>query len=44
MICHFPDFGKIAAAFGYPYRSAHTNADAMPCCERDTHTGGMRYL
>ena len=25
----FPDFGKIAAAFGYPYRSAHTNADMM---------------
>ena len=23
----FPDFGKIAAAFGYPYFSAHSNAE-----------------
>ncbi len=40
----FPDFGKIAAAFWLSLPECAYKCRYDACCERDTHTGGMRYL
>ena len=36
----FPDFGKLAAAFGYPYFEAHSNEQMKKAVERTLQTEG----
>lgn len=36
----FPDFGKLAAAFGYPYYSAHSNADMKSAVDKTLAENG----
>ena len=36
----FPDFGKLAAAFGYPYYSAHSNADMKSAVDKTLAESG----
>lgn len=39
----FPEFEKLAAAFGFPYFSAHSNAETVKAVERTLQTEGFAF-
>lgn len=39
----FPEFEKLAKAFGFPYFSAHSNADMVKAVERTLQTDGFAF-
>ncbi len=39
----FPDFGKLAAAFGYPYFAAHSNAEMKEAVNKTLATEGPAF-